>query len=384
MLAAASVVTLAACGGGGSPATAPTPVAHSASAAPASSAGPSSSRTASASASFHGIVLASQDPTGVHLFAIDPTSGRVTGERTFAFDSNTFTPALNSSDPGWIERESFNSDFTELAATGPQQADGSQNAGYIDTSGQFHALTASPSGYGTTLQYDAIGFNPATGRLWYQTPQGSGSDTGMLGSVDPQAGPGTMRTERGSPSANGMVGGYNNRLFFAPDGYGPIDIAAFSIGGAIFLPGGLEADRQAVGPEGYVVGREGNVDDNMMPSRPLPTDVMGWPQLPVSATSFLMLGAKWPADENGKTQIYDVIIHADSCSAIPLLPLSNRQVQETAVNPAKTEVAFISVNGSITSLFTTSLSGHQDQPTKLIDLSSNELGSAYWLLAWNS
>jgi hypothetical protein len=331
----------------------------------------------------HGIILASQDSTGVHLYAIDPASGDVTAERTFAFDSNSYFPALNSSDPGWIERESFNSDFTELAATEPQQADGSQNAGYIDTSGLFHALTASPGGYGTTLQYNAIGFSPATGHLWYQTPQGSGSDTGILGSVDPQAGSGSMQVEKGSPSANSMIGGYNDRLFFAPDGYGPIDIAAFSLDGNIFLPGGLEADRQVVGPEGYVVGREGKVDDNMMPSRPLPADVMGWPELPVSATSFLMLGAKWPADENAKTQIYDVIIHADSCSAIPLLPLSNRQVQETAVNPATTEVAFTSVNGSVTSLFTTSLAGHQDQPTKLVDLSSDQLGSAYWLLAWN-
>lgn len=333
--------------------------------------------------SLHGIILASQDVTGVHIFSFDPASGQVTAERSFISDSDAATPALSSNDPGWIERQSFNQAYTQLAATGPQQADGSQDAGFVDTNGQFHALTASPGGYGTTLQYNAIGFNPASGRLWFQTPQGSGSDGGQLGSVGPQLGSSSMRVERGSPSANSVIGGYNDRLFFAPDGYGPIDIAAFSMDGDIFLPGGIEADRQIGGPEGYSVGSEGKVDDTMTPSRPLPTDVMGWPVSPVSATSFLMLGAKWPADEDSKTQIYDVKIHANSCSAIPLLPVSNREVEQTTVNPARTKVAFTSVNGDVTSLFITSLSGQQNQPIKLADLSSDQLGTSYWLLGWN-
>ena len=150
------------------------------------SASPSGSPAAvTASAALHGIVLAIE--TGqdtVELEALNPATGASTATRTFA--GGTATLAVDPSDPGYVWRQAFNQDLTEMAATGPQAADGSTSAGYVSDQGGYTALTASTSGgYGTPLQKTAIGFNPRTGDLWYQTPQGNGGPYGHFGYVNP-------------------------------------------------------------------------------------------------------------------------------------------------------------------------------------------------------
>jgi hypothetical protein len=71
-----------------------------------------------------------------------PNTGAVSGSWTF--DPGGNTSAVDPQAPGWIWRQKFNSDFTELAASGPQTADGSTTAGYVNANGSYTALTEMP------------------------------------------------------------------------------------------------------------------------------------------------------------------------------------------------------------------------------------------------
>jgi hypothetical protein len=76
--------------------------------------------------------------------ALDPTTGTMSQRRTFMGGNASL--AFDNSDPGFVWRQAFNSDLTEMAASGPQEADGSSNAGVVTYQGGYRQLTASTSG----------------------------------------------------------------------------------------------------------------------------------------------------------------------------------------------------------------------------------------------
>src|SRR6202042_1789943 len=97
--------------------------------------------------------------------------------------------AMGSGSPSVAVRQAFNSDFTQMAASSPQQADGSQTAGVIPADRAYMPLTSTSGGFGQTLRKLALGFDPS-GRLWYEIP--ANADTGKaasFGTVDPKVGP---------------------------------------------------------------------------------------------------------------------------------------------------------------------------------------------------
>jgi hypothetical protein len=333
---------------------------------------------AEAEGSLHGIVLATMTGQNtVQLQALSPATGAVTQTRTFTGGSASL--ALNTSDPGFVWQQAFDRNFTKVAATGPQAADGSQSVGVVNDKGVYTPLTASTSGgYGTTLQKNAIGFNPGTGDLWYQTPQGNGSDGGQFGYVNLRTGRDTL-IKNSSGFQNGVVGGENDRVYFAPDGHGvyaPIDILAHT--DQVYLPSGSEVQRDAV-DNGYKVSWQDNAND-MTPDTQItgmPWSGVPWMSIPVDSHRFL------GTEVNGN-QLYVGILGKSVVNLRPLLPDSNRSVGEIVVSPDHTQVAFVSTDaGGQNELFVASLSAIKGQPRQLSAFNGN-LGEAYGLLAWNN
>lgn len=295
----------------------------------------------------HGIVIAYKtDKDTVELLAVDPGTGNVTATRTFSDASSGANVALDDQDPGRVWVQAFNRDLSELAATGPEQADGSQSAGYL-VGDKYVPLTADTSGgYGTVLKKQAIAFNPKTGYLWYQTPQGNGGSDGIFGTVDPTTHRDAV-VKNVTPFSNGVIGGYNDRVFFRPDGM-PEDIAV--VPSNVYLPGGPEVDRAPVN-WGFQIGEYGKVDVDMTPTTPLsPKNAeIGWMGVPVSSKTFLA---------KSDTQLYLDTVGPGVVSVKPLLPTSNRQLGDMAVSPDHNNVAYISsIGNSGGQLWTTSLAG---------------------------
>ena len=366
LLAAAVVTGGLLCGCGS-----PLPVA--APAAPATHASKPASPPASpvADASLHGIILAVEPSSNtLQLEALSPATGAVTATRTFAGGSATL--AFDPQDPGFVWRQAFNQNLTEMAATGPQAADGSTSAGFVDDHGAYTALTASTSGgYGTPLQKTAISFNPGTGDLWYQTPQGNGSSGGQFGYVNPATRADTL-VKNSSGFQNGMIGGYNDRVYFGANGYGPVDIAA--VPSSAYLSGGIEVDRDPVN-NAYQIARDGKVTTMTPDTRMSPSNIdVPWMKLPIDATRFL-------ASDTGNQQLYVGTVSRGVVHVRALLPASSRTVGEAVVNPAHTMVAFVSSTGSENQLYVTSLTAGASQPVLLGSFDAS-LGSAYGLIAW--
>ena len=324
-----------------------------------------------ADASLHGIILAVESSSNtLQLEALNPATGAVTATRTFAGGSATL--AFDPQDPGFVWRQAFNQNLTEMAATGPPAADGSTSAGFVNAQGAYTALTASTSGgYGTPLQKTAISFNPETGDLWYQTPQGNGSSGGQFGYVDPATRADTL-LKNSSGFQNGVIGGYNDRVYFGANGYGPVDIAA--VPSSAFLSSGVEVDRDPVN-NAYQIARDGKVTTMTADTRMSPSNIdVPWMKLPIDATRFL-------ASDTGNQQLYVGTVGRRVVRVQPLLPASSRTVGEAVVNPGRTMVAFFSSTGSENQLYVTSLSGGTSQPALLGSFNAS-LGSAYGLIDW--
>ncbi len=328
------------------------------------------SAPAAAGGSMHGIVLAIETGQNtIELEALDPATGAITATRTFAGGSATL--AVDPSDPGYVWRQAFNQDLTELAATGPQAADGSTSAGYVSDQGGYTALTASTSGgYGTPLQKTAIGFNPRTGYLWYQTPQGNGAPYGHFGYVNPVSRVDTLlRHSRGFQ--NGAVGGLNDRVYFGANGYGPIDIADDPY--AVYLTSGIEVAIDQVN-NGYQIGRDGKVHQSTRDTRFTPRGLtVPWMKLPVDASQFLAT--------NQSNQLYLGTLGQHVVRLRALLPASSRTVGDAVVNPAHTMIAFVSSAGAQSQLYVLSLTAPGSQP-QLLGSFNGDLGAGYGLIDW--
>ncbi|HEY6275421.1 MAG TPA: hypothetical protein VIX86_03745 [Streptosporangiaceae bacterium] len=362
-MAATAGLLLCACGTT-APAAPPAPQASLP--APGSPASPA----AAASTSLHGIILATQPSSNtIELEALNPATGAVTATRTFAGGSATL--AYDPQDPGYVWRQAFNRGLTEMAATGPQASDGSTSAGFVNDQGIYTPLTASTSGgYGTPLQKAAIGFNPMTGDLWYQTPQGNGSSGGQFGFVNPATHVDTL-VKNSSGFQNGVIGGYNDRVYFGADGYGPVDIGAVPY--SVFL-GGMQVERDPVN-NAYQIARDGKVSVMTPDTRLSPSSVdVPWMKLPIDATQFL-------AADTSNQQLYVGTLGHKVVDLQPLLPVSSRTVGDAVVNPAHTVVAFVATAGSQTQLYEASLSAHMGQPRLLASFNAN-LGGAYGLIDW--
>jgi hypothetical protein len=306
----------------------------------------------------------------LQLEALNPTTGAVTATRTFVGGSATL--AFDPQDPGFVWRQAFNQNLTEMAATGPQATDGSTSVGFVNEQGTYTPLTASTSGgYGTPLQKTAIGFNPKTGDLWYQTPQGNGSSGGQFGYVNPATRADTL-LKNSTGFQNGVIGGYNDRAYFGSNGWGPVDIA--SVPSTVFLANGIEVDRDPVN-NAYQVARDGKVTGMTPDTRLSPSSIdVPWMRFPIDTTQFL-------ASDGNNQQLYVGTVGHGAVRLRALLPNSSRTVGEAVINPSHTMVAFISSVGSENQLYETSLSAPMSQPRLLAGFNGN-LGSAYGLIDW--
>jgi hypothetical protein len=301
--------------------------------------------------------------------ALDPTTGTMSQSGTFMGGNASL--AFDNSDPGFVWRQAFNSSFTEMAASGPQEADGSSNAGVVTYQGGYRQLTASTSGsYGGQLKKYAIGFNPGTGDLWYMT------DQGKYGYVSHTTGKDTVL--KSNAPQNGVIGGANDRTYFVPKMQGtyvPIDILAHT--DDVYLPGGPEVDRDPVN-DAYKIGNYNHITD-MTPdikTTGVPWNGLPWMAIPVDSHRFL-------ATDNQTNELYVGAISGNTVHLHPLLPKnSNVALGDMVASPDKTEVAFIGTNeGGQNHLYVASLSAYKSPPRELPQFDSN-LGSAYGMLDW--
>jgi hypothetical protein len=318
----------------------------------------------------HGIIWGFAGDTGVKLEALDPGTGRVTAVREFPTAQAAHEP-LSQAHRGVEARQAFNSDFTELAATGPQQSDGSQAAGYLDTTGRFHALTASPSGFTNPVTNTALAFNPATGRLWYQSSDGTKS---WFESVDPSAGAGSARHEAPRNAANVD---YQNPTFFAQNGFGPVDALEGSV---LYMPSGPELDYWSDAAGAWLVkGGYGQYNLNNPPLGIHPAGITPTLLLPVSKASFIIIGT----GNDYSNTLYLCTLFGHDVSCHPLVPVTNNKFDDAVLNPAHTVLAFTAAVGQEVSLFTVKLGTHGPyQPTKVVTFGPGWPTNGFGLLDW--
>ncbi len=375
---AVAAVTLGACTGGGSTG-ASKPPSSTASAASAASVRP----TQAAPGALHGIILGNKNEPaafGAQLVALDPQTGSSTQTRDFVGGGSDSSAQLTFDDnevlPGFTFRADFNPEFTEMAATGPKQADGSSAAGFVGVHEGFHALTQSAQGgFGTVTAKSAIGFDPS-GNLWFIQSNADDGSNAKYGYVDP-----ATRTEhlvrKPSPSGN-SVG-----VFFVNAGhakYQPVPDEATPE--EVFLPNGVGVIRDpnglAYGDHVYQVGPyltlSGDGSDNY---RGTPRGVVPWMEMPVDSHRFL-----------GFTdhQIWLGTLDNSAVNLRPLLADSNWIVGDKyggmTVSPDHKQVAFMATDpGGNTHLFTAPLSGYKSQP-RMLPGADRYLGSESLLVAW--
>jgi len=328
--------------------------------------------TSPSAGSLHGIILGIDGDTSVKLEALDPGTGQVTAVREFPTAQAAEEP-LNPRNSGAEARQAFNSDFTELSATGPQQSDGSQAAGYLDTTGQFHALTANPSGFTNPVTNTALAFNPVTGRLWYQSSDGNKT---WYESVNPNAGADSARHETLKQAANVD---YENPTYFAQDGFGPVQTLG---GGVLYMPGGPELDYWSDASGAWLVeGGYGQYNLNNSPLSIYPAGITPTLLLPVSKASFIIIGT----GNDYSATLYICTLSGHNVRCHPLVPVTNNHFGDVVLNPAHKVLAFTATVGQEESLFTVKLGTDGPyQPTKVLTFDPGQLAGGYWLLDWLS
>ena len=271
------------------------------------SSGMSAAPSPTAAAGLHGIIMGAVTANNtMRVEALDPTTGAITRSRTFVGGGASL--AVDNGDPGFVWRQAFNTDFTEMAASGPQEADGSSNAGVVSYQGGYRQLTASTSAsYGAQLKKYGIGFNPGTGDLWYMT------DHGNFGYVNHKTRKDTLLNS--SAPQNGVIGGASDRTYFVPTTHGsyePIDILAHTDG--VYLPSGPEVDRDPV-YDTYKIGKYNHITD-MTPdvkTTGVPPDGVPWMAIPVDDHRFLATGVN-------TNELYLGALIGNTVHLHPLLP----------------------------------------------------------------
>ncbi len=359
VLAAGVALLAAGCGSAAKKATSGTPPVPPATSAAGSSAQASPS---AANPSFSGIVLDScSNGFTQTITAYDPASGQVTGTRSFITRPENFH-GLGCTDTlyGPAIRGQFNADYTQMAVTIDLSPE--QHVGYVTGSDTLHDLTP-PKGTSfssTTPMQTAPFFNPKTGRLWFETPDG-------YGSVDPAAGASSSRPEK----ANGQA-----RVptpYFTSAGNGPLLGDATGYQYPDSPDGQLVAARYtgSSGHSGYNVAGPGT-DLSTAPELPGPDCT---PYSFVDNSRFLCL-----AD----AQLYLVTLNASRTAATTtaLLPASSRHPLSALVDPTGRTVAFVAAQDGTDTLYVTGLGG-QSEPHKVTDWpDSTGNGDGGVLLGW--
>ncbi|WP_248837418.1 hypothetical protein [Frankia sp. AgKG'84/4] len=334
---------------------------------PSASAAPESTP----SADLHGIVVAGCGSREAReVFGYDPETGNRTFARTFPSQGAARPPVFCAPVPSApVLRQQFNTDFTRVAASTSAGADGGYHAGYLDSAGTFTDLTKTTSDYSGVSKQRAVGFNPVTGRLWFETPI-------SYGSVDPDVGPASSRPEPGTPRGNRLFLNAYYNVYFAPDGKTIEDahdatLTAFSSGGKIevrTVSGGF----QAVGSN-FQVGAPGSINTGT-PVLHLPTGADTCrPSAVVDSSTFLCLGSE------GK-KLYKMSINGDRMTVgqWEILPESNRTIEGVVISPSGSDFAFIAKAGQSRTLYSMSLTD-AGQPRHLVDLGEMPLGLAEWI-----
>ncbi|WP_410630380.1 hypothetical protein [Amycolatopsis sp. cmx-4-83] len=271
---------------------------------------------------------------------------------------------LASIPTGQVLRQQFNRDFTRMAASTIGMPEGGVHIGYVnnDMTGIFTNLTPSSSGYTDPPNQNVPVFNPATGRIWFTSPAGTGS-------VDPDLGSGSSKIESPASSQGTESGNQHAEIFyFTPDGKLPIGLGtgAYNI---YSLDGKTEVDYSI----NYRVGDEGKVDN----STPLVELSAGaetcWPKWFMTSSTFLCL----PTD---RTQIFKMTISADRRRIVQtaLLPRTRQPVSDVVANPDGTEVAFVSSVTGTPALYTVSTAGGSS-PEKVADLGTEAGRPIDWI-----
>jgi hypothetical protein len=357
-------LALAACGGeSGSGALPPadTPLTASTGTA-AVSAAPSA-----VPASFSGIILGGcQGPASWKLTAIDPATGQMGEQRSFAVQTGgpaaSFGCTTTGVSTGRFSRQQFNGDFTKMAVGFPKGADGSTHIGYMNLDGSTVDLTPQSSDYGDVPQQEGPMFNPRSGRIWF-------TSGGKLGSVDPEQGPSSSHAEKEDSFQNGVIGGYHDVFVFSPDGKYVTSILGMVY--ETFSPDGRVQVEYDPPGYGFKVGRQGKVDDTTETTE-APDGTLCWPGAFVNNTQFVC------KDTSGG-QLYLVTVKGANVTLKPLLPNSNLVVGDVVGDPSGRQVAFIAGSGSTSALYLLQLAG--SKPHKIMDIEDD--GSyATALMAW--
>jgi hypothetical protein len=312
--------------------------------------------------------------------ALDPQTGSSTQIRDFVGGGSNsgaqLTFDVNNVLPGFTFRADFNPEFTEMAATGPTQADGSSAAGFVDMHGGFHALTPSAQGsFGTVTTKSAIGFDPS-GNLWFVQSNADDGSNAKYGYVDP-----VTQAEHLVSKPSPIYGSAG--VFFVDAGHGkyqPVDDGATPE--EAFLPNGVGVLRDpnglASGDHVYQVGPfltlSVNGEDNF---RGVPRGVVPWMEMPVDSHRFL-----------GFTdhQIWLGTLGNGVVYQRPLLADSNWIVGDKyggmTISPDHKQVAFVATDpGGNMHLFVAPLSGYKSQP-RMLPGADRYLGNESLLVAW--
>ncbi|MEV8442101.1 hypothetical protein AB0425_32390 [Actinosynnema sp. NPDC051121] len=321
--------------------------------------------TQAGSSGLHGIVSAkcSTDRLTVTLNATDPETNQ-NDARVFTLSPGQ-TANMGCTAPvpiGRIRRQAFNKDFTRMAASA--HTDDVTHVGYVtnDRPDSFVDLTPQTTGYADRPTQNSPVFHPVTGRLWFQGPD-------KLGSVDPDLGPSSSRTEDQAAFYNSVIGGYQNTFYFSQDGSTPLDLGAAS--STIISPDG-RTEVQFSGLDGFLIGDRGKVS----PQTTTPVRFDGQicrPHWFVNQDTFICM------DASG-TQIYKTVIHADRTrvTQTAMLPETKQQLGDVVVDPGGTRIAFVSAISGHPALYVTSISG-DTEPRKLLDLAQEETNLIDWI-----
>ncbi|NED46452.1 hypothetical protein G3I65_41680 [Amycolatopsis sp. SID8362] len=353
----AAVMFAAGCGNNSLTNTTPGETAQTTSSPPA---------TTATQPNFTGIVLATcSGGSSETLTSINPTNAvQATRHFTLAPGDSAAMDCLASVPTGQVLRQQFNRDFTRMAVSTIGMPEGGTHIGYVDhdVPNIFTNLTPPAVGYADPPNQKVPVFNPATGRIWFTSPEGTGS-------VDPDIGPRSSKIESAaSAQGTGSEDQHAEIFYFTPDGKLPIGLAtgAYNI---YSLDGKTEVDYSI----NYRIGNEGQVDNSIPLAELSDGSETCWPKWFMTADAFLCL----PTD---RTQIFKMTISADRRKIVQtaLLPGTRQPVSDVVANPTGTEVAFVSSMSGRPALYTASTMG-DSAPKKITDLASEDGRPIDWV-----
>jgi hypothetical protein len=341
VITATAVLVLAGCGGGSST--------SSGRPAPSSSTPPPLS-TSSGRASHGLVVLHCSDQPALRI--VDPASGAVLASHVLPGGSaaGISGPSVRLCDaqPGGAA-DALSPDLQRVAATGPNLGDGSSHAGWVDVAtGAFTDATATTIATGFSASHPTDSdptFDPATGDLWFTR------STGGLGQPPSVLRCSTAPLHCTADTMHGTFGDLQVHHGTAI-GRGGSDLAWLNPSGTAQVVSGdyLFGGGFNVAQPGATASVGGSKQAVTLPGARAVCTVAGW----ASDTSVLC------ADEaSGEGHQLFLVSGATadsrSLTGVPLLPPTDMTVDQPAVDPGGTKLAFAATAGSQRSVYLTSL-----------------------------